>query len=68
MPRKSRLSRIRSEAGKSGAASRWGDRTERATACIRVYPADADKLRRLAKESGQMPADIIAALLAERRR
>lgn len=58
------LSRIRAEAGRAGAAKRWGDRRDdRATACLRCYPADAERIRTLARQRGQLPADILAALL-----
>lgn len=58
------LSQIRAAAGRSGAASRWKGRgNDRATACLRVYPADASRIRAAAKERGVLPADIIAEAL-----
>ena len=61
-PKRNKLSRIRAAAGRAGAASRWGD-GPRATACVRLYPADAAEVRRRADESGRRPADIIAEAL-----
>ena len=57
--RKSTLSQIRSAA----AMARWGKRADKATACVRIYPRDADKIRRLAEKSRSLPADIVAGLL-----
>ena len=59
----SRLSEIRAEAGKAGAAKRWGGRFAKATACIRVYPSDAEKIRREASALKRLPADVVADLL-----
>lgn len=59
---KHELSRVRSAAGRAGAASRWGD-GPRATECIRLYPADAAEVRRRAAARGCRPADIIAEIL-----
>lgn len=56
------LSRVRSAAGRAGAESRWGD-GPRATACVRLYPADAQELRARAEAAGCMPADVVARLL-----
>ena len=53
-------SRVRSTAGRQGASARWGDRAAKATACLRVYPADADAIRERAKAEGVLPADIVA--------
>lgn len=61
----SKLHRVRSAAGRAGAASRWGD-GPRATACVRIYPADAAEVRRRAAESKRKPADIIAEALRGR--
>ena len=58
----SNLSRIRAAAGRSGAASRWGD-GPRATACVRLYPADAAEVRRRAANARCKPADIVAEAL-----
>lgn len=60
---RSKLSKVRAEAGKAGATTRWGDRAERATACLRVYPGDAAELKRRAKARGKLAADIVAELL-----
>lgn len=58
------LSRVRSAAGRAGAASRWGN-GPRATACLRVYPADAAELRRRACAAGLLPADIVSKFLKQ---
>lgn len=59
------LSHVRADAGRKGAAARWGDeRKTRATACLRAYPADAAAIRAAARERGVLPADVIAALAA----
>ena len=60
--RKRDLSRIRATAGRAGAAARWGD-GPRATACLRIYPADAKDIQRRAREMGVRPADVVADLL-----
>jgi hypothetical protein len=59
---KRHISRVRSAAGRAGAASRWGD-GPRATECIRLYPADAAEVRRRADERKCRPADIVAEAL-----
>lgn len=56
------ISATRSAAGRAGAASRWGD-GPRATACVRLYPADAQELRARAEAAGCMPADVVARML-----
>ena len=62
--RTKKLSKVRREAGRKGAEARWGGRDGRATACLRVYPADAEEIKKRAKASGRLPADEVAALLA----
>ena len=65
---KSNLSLVRAEAGRAGAAARWSDRRDdRATACLRCYPADAERIRALARQRGQLPADVVADLLTRAR-
>lgn len=61
------LTRVRSAAGRAGAASRWGD-GPRATACVRLYPADAAEVRRRAVAARCKPADIVAEALTRKRR
>jgi hypothetical protein len=61
-PNRNKLSRVRAAAGRAGAASRWGD-GPRATACVRLYPADAAEVRRRADAARCKPADIIAEAL-----
>lgn len=56
------ISASRAAAGRAGAASRWGD-GPRATACVRLYPADAAEVRRRAAADGCRPADVVARLL-----
>ena len=53
------------EAGRKGLDTRWGGRTERATACIRVYPQDADEIHNRVRllGTGAVAADVIAALV-----
>ena len=58
-----RLSDVRAEAGRAGAEKRWGGRFAKATACIRVYPSDAEKIRREAATLKRLPADVVADLL-----
>ena len=66
MSDKAHISAVRAEAGRAGAAARWGDRRDdRATACLRCYPADAERIRTLARERGELPADVVAGLLTE---
>lgn len=60
--RNQELSSVRAAAGRAGAASRWGD-GPRATACVRLYPADAAEVRRRATADGCRPADVVARLL-----
>lgn len=60
--RKRDLSRIRATAGRAGAVSRWGD-GPRATACVRLYPSDAQEIQRIARDRGVRPADVVAELL-----
>ncbi len=56
------IHRVRSAAGRAGANARWGD-GPRATACVRLYPADAAEVRRRATADGCKPADVVARLL-----
>ena len=57
------LSKIRAAVGRKGAEARWGGRDGRATACLRVYPADFAEIKKRAKAAGQLPADIVAAMV-----
>ena len=57
------LSRVRSAAGRAGAASRWQGVERRPTVTVRVYPDDAAALRAMPGK----PADIIHDLLTSRR-
>ena len=57
------LSTIRREVGAKGVATRWGGRFAKATACIRVYPTDAEKIKREATALKRLPADVVADLL-----
>ena len=57
------LSKVRREVGAKGLAARWGGRDGRATACLRVYPADAAEIKKRAKAAGRLPADEVAAML-----
>ena len=57
------LSTIRREVGAKGLATRWGGRFAKATACIRVYPTDAEKIKREATALKRLPADVVADLL-----
>ena len=59
------IHRVRSAAGRAGANARWGD-GPRATACVRLYPADAAEVRRRATADGCKPADVVARLLEDR--
>lgn len=61
---KAHISAVRAQAGRKGAASRWPQGRERATACLRAYPADAVLIRQAARERDVLPADVIAALAA----
>jgi hypothetical protein len=61
-----KLSRVRSAAGRAGANARWGD-GPRATACVRLYPADAAEVRRRATSGRCKPADVIAEALRTHR-
>ena len=63
MSKRCKLSRARAAAGRAGAASRWGERKERATACLRVYPRTAAAIRARAEHEGKYPADIVDALV-----
>lgn len=58
-----KLSRVRSAAGRAGAASRWQGVERRPTCTVRVYAADAAALRAMPGK----PADIIHGLLTSRR-
>ena len=57
------LSKIRAAVGRKGAETRWGGRDGLATACLRVYPADAAEIKKRAKAAGRLPADEVAAML-----
>lgn len=57
------LSRVRSAAGRAGAASRWQGVERKPTSTVRVYAADAAALRAMPGK----PADIIHGLLTSRR-
>lgn len=61
--RKPNLSRVRSAAGRAGAASRWQGVERRPTATVRVYAADAAALRAM---PGTV-ADVVHDLLTSRR-
>ena len=43
--RKSKLSRVRSAAGRAGAIARWADVEREPTVQVRVYEADAERLK-----------------------
>ena len=58
-----KLSKLRAAVGRKGAEARWSGRDGRATACLRVYPADAAEIKKRAKAAGQLPADIVAAMM-----
>ena len=58
-----KLSKIRAAVGRKGAAARWSGRDGRATACLRVYPADAETIKARAKAAGRLPADEVAAMV-----
>lgn len=60
-----KLSKVRREVGAKGLAARWGGRSAKATACLRVYPDDAAKIRKLAKIARKLPADVVAALVKQ---
>ena len=57
------LSRVRSAAGRAGAASRWQGVERKPTSTVRVYDADAAALRAMPGKT----ADIIHDLLTSRR-
>lgn len=57
------LSRVRREVGAKGLAARWSGRDGRATACLRVYPGDADEIRKRAKAARKLPADVVAEMV-----
>jgi len=61
--RTKKLSKLRAAVGRKGAEVRWGGRDGRATACLRVYPGDAEEIKKRAKASGRLPADEVAAML-----
>ena len=61
--RTKQLLKVRREAGRKGAEARWSGRDGRATACLRVYPADFAEIKKRAKAAGQLPADIVAAMV-----
>lgn len=58
-----KLSKVRREAGRKGLEARWGGRDGRATACLRVYPADAEAIKARARAAGRLPADEVAEML-----
>lgn len=45
MPKRSKLSRVRSAAGRAGAAARWAGVDRKRTVKIRVYSEDAERIR-----------------------
>ena len=57
------LSKVRREVGAKGLAARWAGHDAKATACLRVYPADASEIKKRAKAAGRLPADIVAAMV-----
>ena len=57
------LSKVRREVGAKGLAARWAGHDAKATACLRVYPADFAEIKKRAKAAGQLPADIVAAMV-----
>ena len=57
------ISRVRSAAGRAGAASRWQGVERRPTVTVRVYPDDAAELRAM---PGTV-ADVVHGLLTSRR-
>lgn len=59
MPRKSKLSRIRSVAGRAGAAARWDGVEREPTVQVRVYASDAAILK---KRPGSI-ADAVRSLI-----
>ena len=59
MPRKSKLSRIRSAAGRAGAAARWDGVEREPTVQVRVYAHDAAILK---KRPGSI-ADAVRSLI-----
>ena len=61
--KRKKLSKLRAAAGRKGAEARWSGRDGRATACLRVYPADFAEIKKRAKAAGQLPADIVAAMV-----
>lgn len=60
---KRELSKIRKAASALGVAARWGQHKDKATACLRVYPRDAETIRTRAKAAKRLPADEVAAML-----
>lgn len=65
MTTKRSLSSTRRAAGAKGLRARWGGRSAKATACLRVYPDDAAEIRKLAKIARKLPADVVAALVKQ---
>lgn len=57
------LSKIRREVGAKGLATRWAGHDAKATACLRVYPADFAEIKKRAKAAKRLPADIVAAMV-----
>ena len=59
------LSKVRREVGAKGLAARWAGHDAKATACLRVYPADAEANKARAKAAGRLPADVVAAMVKD---
>lgn len=59
------LSKVRREVGAKGLAARWAGHDAKATACLRVYPKDAEAIKACAKASRRLPADVVAALVKQ---
>lgn len=57
------LSKIRREVGAKGLATRWNGRSEKATACLYVYPSDAAEIKKRAKSAHRLSADEVAAMV-----
>ena len=45
MPKRTKLSKVRSAAGKAGAEARWAGVDRKPTEKVRIYADDADRLR-----------------------
>ena len=46
MPNRSKLHRVRSEAGRAGGIARWANVEREPTVQVRVFASDADRLKR----------------------